>query len=85
MPSKISRSKKKKRELPQGKLLFLVMLCTTAASEHHSITPGCCTYMYQITLQAPYGSRVSLTGEEEERKKENDDFRFFQNSFSRLL
>ena len=26
----------------------------------------------------PYGSRISLTGEEEEeRKKENDDFRFF--------
>ena len=36
----------------------------------------------------PYGSRVSLIGEEEEerkKKKENDDFRFFLNSFFRLL
>ena len=44
------------------------------------------TFWYLFRLCTPYGSRVSLTGEEEEeRKKENDDFRFFQNSFTQLL
>ena len=45
------------------------------------------TFWYLFRLCMPYGSRVSLTGEErkKERKKEDDDFRFFQSSFSRLL
>ena len=44
------------------------------------------TFWYHFCPCMPYGSRVSLTGEEEEeRKKENDDFRYFQNSFSRLV
>ena len=43
------------------------------------------TFGYLFCPCTPYGSRVSLIGEEEERKKENDDFQFFQNSFSRLL
>ena len=47
------------------------------------------TFGYLFCPCTPYGSRVSLIGEEErrkkERKRENDDFRFFQNSFSRLL
>ena len=47
------------------------------------------TFGYLFCPCTPYGSRVSLIGEEErrkkERKKENNDFRFFQNSFSRLL
>ena len=43
-------------------------------------------FWYLFCPRMPYGSRVGLIGgEEEERKKENDDFRFFQNSFSRLL
>ena len=42
------------------------------------------TFGYLFCPRTPYGSRVSLIGEEEERKKENDDFRFFQNWFSRL-
>ena len=42
------------------------------------------TFGYLFCPCTPYGSRVSLTGEEERRKKENDDFQFFQNSFSRL-
>ena len=45
------------------------------------------TFGYLFCTCAPYGSRVSLIGEEEEeeeeeeevRKKEDDDFRFFQN------
>ena len=41
------------------------------------------TFGYLFCPCTPYGSRVSLIGEEEERKKkENDDFRFFQNFFS---
>ena len=49
------------------------------------------TFGYLFCPHTPYGSRVSLIGEEEEerrkkeRKKENDDFQFFQNSFSQLL
>ena len=43
------------------------------------------TFGYLFCPCTPYGSRVSHAGEEEERKKENDDFRFFQNSFSRLV
>ena len=45
------------------------------------------TFGYLFFPRTPYGSRVSLIGEEEEeeRKKEDDDFRFFQNSFSQLL
>ena len=48
------------------------------------------TFGYLFCPHTPYGSRVSLIGEEEEekkkeRKKENDDFRFFKNSFSRLV
>ena len=36
------------------------------------------TFWYLFRLCTPYGSRVSLIGEEEEgKKKENDDFRFF--------
>ena len=37
------------------------------------------TFGYLFCPRTPYGSRVSLIGEEEERKKkkENDDFRFF--------
>ena len=48
------------------------------------------TFWYLFRLCTPYGSRVSLIGEEEEeeeeeerrKKKENDDF---QNSFTQLL
>ena len=46
------------------------------------------TLWYLFSPCTPYGSRVSLIGEErkkERKKKENDDFRFFQNLFSRLL
>ena len=46
------------------------------------------TFWYLFRLCTPYGSRVSLTGEEEERKKERKKmtiFDFFQSSFSRLL
>ena len=51
------------------------------------------TFGYLLSPCTPYGSRVSLTGEDEEeeeeeeerKKKENDDLQFFQNSFSRLL
>ena len=47
------------------------------------------TFGYLFSPRTPYGSRVSLTGEEEKerkkKKKENEDFRFFQNLFSRLL
>ena len=43
------------------------------------------TFGYLFCPRTPYGSRVSLIGEEERKKKENDDFRFFQNSFSRKL
>ena len=47
------------------------------------------TFGYLFCPCTPYGSRVSLIGEEEEveerKKNEDDDFRFFQNSFSRLL
>ena len=45
------------------------------------------TFGYLFCPHTPYGSRVSLIGEEEERKKEkeNDDFRFFPHSFFQLL
>ena len=44
------------------------------------------TFGYLFCPCTPYGSGVSLIGEEEERrKKEDDDFRYFQNSFSWLL
>ena len=40
------------------------------------------TFWYLFCPRMPYGSRVSLIGEEEEeRKKENDDFRFFKIRF----
>ena len=42
------------------------------------------TFWYLFRLCTPYGSRVSLTGEEEE-EKENNDFQFFRNSFTQLL
>ena len=46
------------------------------------------TFGYLFCPHTPYGSRVSLIGEEEERKKERKKmtiFDFFQNSFSRLV
>ena len=44
------------------------------------------TFWYLFSPCTPYGSQVSLIGEEEEEEEErNNDFRFFQNSFSRLL
>ena len=43
------------------------------------------TFGYLFCPCTPYGSRVSLIGEERKKEKEDDDFRFFQNSFSRLL
>ena len=48
------------------------------------------TFGYLFCTCTPYGSRVSLIGEEEEEeeeegKKEDDDFRLKKKSFSRLL
>ena len=46
------------------------------------------TFWYLFRLCTPYGSRVSLIGEEEEeeeRRKKMTIFDFFQNSFTQLL
>ena len=69
--------------------VLLVLFCSSPGILRHPqhLARERETFGYLFCTCTPYGSRVSLIGvkEEEERKKEDYDFRFFQNSFSRLL
>ena len=73
--------------------VLLVLLCSSPGilRQPQHLARERETFGYLFCPCMPYGSRVSLIGEEEEeeeeerKKKENDDFRFLQNSFSRLL
>ena len=74
-------------------LALLMLFCSSPGifRQHPLLARERETFWYRFCPCTHYGSRVSLTGEEEEEgeegeeEEENDDLGCFQNSFSRLV